>query len=613
MRSFQRSSYSQADTIRNRSIWLSACLSLGFLVVISRLFYWQIIRASDLQAEADAQYERSIKQQGIRGSILTSDGHVLVSNQQVYRLFAEPYRLEKSSLEIATTLAPLILSDKPQYKEASSSAVRAEMEQKLVGEISSKLSQKNRKWINLEETISQDTKKAIEQLDLGVVGFDPYYQRYYPEASLAAHITGFVGKDESGKDLGYFGLEGALEKELKARETTFTIATDALGMQVFGNTNRPNLSNEGRTIVTTIRRDIQFLAESYLQQGLEQYGAKSGEVVILEPKTGKILALASLPAYDQYSFFQHDPILYKNPSLATTYEPGSTFKVLTVAAGIEEGKISPDTVCTKCSGPRTFGEYTIRTWNDTYRPNTTMTEGLANSDNTAMIFIAEPLGADNFANYLKKFGIGEKLNIELQEDTTTPFPQRWGPVELATTSFGQGISTNSLQLVRAISAIANGGVMMRPQIIEKVYDPLTGEEIINQPAELRRVVSHKTAQLTTQMMVQAASGGEAQWTRSRTHVIAGKTGTSQIAVKGSYDPDKTIASFIGFAPPENPQFIMLVKLVEPQSSPWAAETAAPLWYKIANRLFLLLNIPPDRQPDPSIAPESSEELTRERE
>ncbi len=223
-----------------------------------------------------------------------------------------------------------------------------------------------------------------------------------------------------------------------------------------------------------------------------------------------------------------------------------------------------------------------------------MEQALAKSDNTAMMYITDLLGADRFKTYVQKFGIGHTLGIELQEDTSTPFPQKWGPVELATISFGQGISTNSLQITNAVAAIANGGSLMRPMLVSSVEDTVSNESIEIKPQTIRQVVSPQTASTVTNMMITAAQSGEAQWTSSKSHTIAGKTGTSQVANAGGYDENKTIASFIGFAPPENPKFIMLVKLTEPTTSPWAAETAAPLWYKIASKLFLLLQIQPDR-------------------
>jgi cell division protein FtsI (penicillin-binding protein 3) len=589
----------------NREKLVVFLMYAAFVTIISRLFYWQIIKGESLQAAAENQYERTITQTGSRGTIYTADGYILVSNKPVYRLFAQPAQLEIPPESVVNQIVPLLLPEYKEYKDASTSAALEELSTKIKEDFNSKLSKKDSQWVSLKTEISEPTKEQIESLKIHGLGFDQYQKRDYPEASMAAHLTGFVGKDESGNDLGYFGLEGALEKELQARSSTNTVITDALGGLLVGNPASVSYV-DGRNVTTSIRRDVQYAVEQSLKVGIEKYGAAAGEAIVMEPATGKILALAAYPNYDQSAFIDFSPDLYKNPSIANLYEPGSTFKILTVAAGIDTGKITAETTCPRCSSPRVFGQYTIRTWNDVYNPNISMIDALAKSDNTAMIYVAELLGADTFQKYIKAFGIGEPLHLELQEDTATPFPDQWNPVRLATASFGQGILTNSLQMLRAVSTIANDGVMMKPIIVTEVSDPTTGETITTPVREERRVVSAATAQEVTRMMIHAAQSGEAQWTASRTHTIAGKTGTSQVAIAGGYAEDKTVASFIGFAPPDNPKFVLLVKLTEPTSSPWAAETAAPLWYHIAERLYLLLNIPPDRIQSSSSSPEQTE-------
>lgn len=568
------------DIITSRIRVFLVVFSVLMLLIVLRLFYWQVIQRSKLQAAAEEQYQQEIKTQGQRGTIYTAEGSVLVTNEKVYRLFAQPQFI-KDSETTAAKLATILSKTNVDTNTDTYTAIL------------DKISQPDKKWINVKEGIPESIKNEITELNLPGVGFDSYLQRSYPEASLAAQLTGFVGKDKHGNDIGYFGIEGALEKELKGRQTANTVATDALGQQLVHNSDFSAESLRGRDVTMTIRRDMQFLAETELKKGIEKYRAKAGEIIIMEPKTGSIRAMASYPSYDQQTFYQYPAEHYKNPAVSNVYEPGSTFKVLTVAAGIDTKKIQPETTCPTCGGPRVFGKYTIRTWNDQYYPNTTMTDGLAHSDNTAMIYIAEQLGSETFQEYLKKFGIGEEIHLDMQEDTSTPFPSKWGPVELATSSFGQGIGTTSLQMVRAIGAIANDGVMMRPKLVESVKHP-DGTVLDMPPTTERTVISKETAETVTQMMIKAVDAGEAQWTKSRDHTVAGKTGTSQIAVNGSYDPDKTIASFVGFAPADDPQFIMLVKLVEPESSIWAAETAAPLWYSVANRLFVMMKIQPDR-------------------
>lgn len=567
-------------------------LILLFLGILIRLFYWQIVRGAELAEQAEQQYQRNRTLDGERGSIFLADGQPLVTNSVVFRLIAQPHLLAQSPETITTQLMPFLAEDRyaaevdPESKESHLDAIKED--------IRTKLSRTDRKWIPLIQKVSPETQHALAQLDLDGITFEPYQIRTYPEASMAAHVTGFVGKNDTGADVGYFGIEGALEEELQARVRKTQVTTDAFGRQLSAEQVLSHQANQGRDVTLTIRRDIQYMVEEKLAEAMTKYQAKSGEVIVIDPKTGAILALAISPAFDQSKYTQYPQEVFSNPAISHTYEPGSTFKTLTVAAGIDAGEIEPETICTRCSAARRFGQYTIKTWNDVYTPNITMKEALAKSDNTAMIFIAEQLGREKFEEYVRRFGIGERLAIELEGDHDTPFPEKWGEVEVATRSFGQGISLTSMQLVRAVGTIANGGVMMQPRIVQSVSDPITGETIVNEPRELRRVLSENASHITTDMMIYAAQAGEAQWVQSPTHTVAGKTGTSQIATEGGYDPDKTIASYIGFAPPHDPKFLLLVKFTEPQSSIWAAETAAPTWYSIARELFLALNIPPDR-------------------
>jgi cell division protein FtsI (penicillin-binding protein 3) len=575
-----------------RSKLILLVIFLLFAAIQARLFYWQVVKGQELEDAAQNQSQRLLIKQGKRGKIYTADSHLLVGNQETFNLYFEPEKLTIDKNKLVDALVPIIFEDKEaiyQFTIDDLDQERIELTNRLLNKLN-----KNNKWILLESKISANAKDKIEELEIAGLQFESYDTRYYPEASMAAHITGFIGKDNDGHDLGYFGVEGALNKELSGKEKQIVINTDALGYQLLGE-NISNTPADGRDITLTIRRDLQYLSETMLEEGIEKYGAKSGEIIIMEPKTGKILALATYPKYNQKIYFATDTSLFKNPSLTHIYEPGSTFKILTVASGIDAGAITAETECDRCAGPRVIDGYTIKTWNEDYHPNINMSDALAKSDNVAMIFIAERIGAKKFREYLKNFGIGQATNVDLQEDISTPFPDRWYPVELATASFGQGISTTSLQLTKAVAVIANEGAKMKPIIIEKVVDHENNEEIISQPIIEKPVISKKTAQQVTKMMIHSADYGEAQWTASDDHIIAGKTGTSQVAVKGGYDKEKTITSFIGFAPAYDPQFLMLVKLVEPSSSPWAAETAAPLWYKIADRIFLLLNIPTDQK------------------
>ena len=588
-RTVQKKATTNSTHIRSKIVLF--CIFSFLFAISSRLFYWQIIAGESLTQQAENQYSKSVTLTGNRGSVYTADGYTLVSNEHVYTLFAQPNTFNDSVASITQKILPLLLTELEEYQQATQSTQKQEIAQKYESLITQRLS-RNAQWVSLKTNLSEPTKKMIADLNIHGLGFDQYLRRYYPESSMAAHLTGFVGKDESGQDIGYFGVEGALEKELKARSTKNTVFTDALGLQLLGKNQHDEILVDGRSITLTIRRDIQNILETELQEAVKKYGAASGEVIVMDPKTGKILGLAAYPSYEPSNFYNFDSTHHKNPTLSNLYEPGSTLKALTVATGIEEGVITPETQCDICEGPVRYGKYTIKTWNNQYTPNITMEKGLAQSDNIAMIFIGRKIGLETWKEYLAKFKIGERINIDLQEDHDTPFPKDWGELKLATTSFGQGIVANSMQVLRAVNTIANDGIMMRPMIVESVTDTTTGEEIIHEPIEEGRIISTQTAQTVTKMMITSAQQGEAQWTASDRYIIAGKTGTSQVVTEKGYDSKKTIASFVGFAPPDDPKFIMITKLTEPTVSPWAAETAAPLWYTIANRLYLLLGVVP---------------------
>jgi cell division protein FtsI/penicillin-binding protein 2 len=313
----------------------------------------------------------------------------------------------------------------------------------------------------------------------------------------------------------------------------------------------------------------------------------------MEPKTGAILGMASLPNYDPAKFFAYDKTIYPNPAVALAYEPGSTFKVLVMSAALNEDIVKPETRCDKCDGPRVISDYTIKTWNEKYFPNSTMTEVIQHSDNIGMVFVGEKLGIGKMYSYLQKFGLGQLTGIDLEDEASPKLRPKneWKLIDLATASFGQGVALTPIQMLRAVAVIANGGKLVKPFLVKEVISEQGKTEI--QPKIGDEVLKPSTTSVMTEMMVNAVDNGESKWAKPKGYRIAGKTGTAQIPVAGHYDQEKTIASFVGFAPADNPQFVMLVTLREPTSSPWGAETAAPLWFDIAKELFTYYGIQPD--------------------
>lgn len=531
----------------------------------------------ELSVRAEQQHTVSSRIEAPRGSIFSSDGALLGSNKPSFLLFGLP-KTVKDADEVALKLATVIVAD-PKDMQAKREELRSKLLQDLY-------------WVILEKSVGIGLKKKIEELNIEGVGFDSKMSRYYPEASSAAHVLGFVGADVVGVQTGYFGVEGFYNGQLKGVGGILTEEKDATGLPILMGKFLKKEAQKGHDLVLNIDRTVQYMVEKILKAGVEKYGAKSGSVVVMDPKTGAILAMASFPNYDPNNFASFPREYFRNPIVADSYEPGSTFKVLVMAAAINEGLVKPDTKCDSCSGPVQISGYTIRTWNNKYREELTMTDAIVHSDNTGMVFAGKKLGVDKLYEYIRNFGFGTLTGVDLQDESSPNIRRKdeWREIDLATASFGQGIAATPIQIVRGVAALANGGRLMEPQIVKEIRE---GDKITRvSPRVVRQVVSEEAASQVTSMMVDAVAKGEARVFAPRGFKIAGKTGTAQIPVAGHYDPTKTIASFVGFAPAEDPKFVMLVRYQEPTSSIFGAETAAPTFFAIAKELLAYYNIAP---------------------
>ncbi len=553
-----------------RLIVVLSVIFLLYLALIVRLFYWQVVRADELKKISRAQSTETIQIPAIRGEILASDGFPLASNTISYELYSNPK----------------VIPDKNDYAEKLSKILNDDP-----ASISAKLNQ-DLYWVVLGRNLSGDQKKAVENLNLVGLGFEQQYDRFYPEASMAAHLIGFVGKDNNGEDKGYFGVEGEYNNQLSGRSGDLYAVKDALGNQILGDV-RQDPKIDGRSVKLTIDRTVQFIVNQRLSEGMKKYGAESGSAIAMDTKTGAILAMSSFPRFDPTKYYDYDTSFYPNPVLSSLYEPGSTFKTIVMASAIDKNLVTPQTKCDICAGPVPIGEYQIRTWDNKYFPNITMEEVIVHSDNTGMTFVGRKLGIDGLVSSLKKFGIGQPTGIDLQGETTGVLRDEsdWALVDLATASFGQGISITPMQLITAVNSIANDGVLMKPYLVSEIETP-DGAKIKINPTEKNRTVSMAAAKTVTSMMVDAVENGEAKWTKIKNYRIAGKTGTAQIPVAGHYDPNQTVASFIGFFPADDPKVTILVLYNKPQTSIYGAETAAPTFFGIARDLIKYYDLPP---------------------
>ena len=562
-----------------RIFWIKLFFSIFFFCILVRLFYWQVVRADFLQAQAEGQHFTNTKVQASRGNIQFSDGFILASSSPSFSLFAQPKLIPKDKIvETSYFLAKALAEDKGQVEP-------------LAKDFINKLSQ-DLYWVSLKKNISYEYKKIIDDLNLSGIGFDTSSNRFYPEGSSSAHILGFVGSDSKGDNKGYFGIEGYYDGELKGLSGSIRHEKDAVGLPILiGNFFQSDAKN-GKDLITNIDRSVQLILENALKTGQEKYGAKKASGIIMDPKTGAILALASFPNYDPDKYFNFPKEFYKNPIVADQYEPGSTFKVLVMAAALNEDLIRPDSKCDICFGPVSIGGFSIRTWNNQYRPDSSMTDVIIHSDNIGMVFVSKKLGIDKFYEYLESFGFGSSTDIDVEDESSPDIrPKKdWGEIDLATASFGQGIAVTPIQMVRAVAVIANGGVLVEPHIVKKIQDSKSTYEI--KPKIIKQIIKSSAADMVKEMMVSAVNEGEAKFTRIKGFKIAGKTGTAQIPVAGHYDANKTIASFVGFAPADDPKFVMLIRYDEPSSSIFGAETAAPTFFEISRQLFNYYKIAP---------------------
>lgn len=572
---------------------LEIIFALVALLILARLFYWQF--ASSVEKRANFGFSQN-DIPAPRGEILASDNFPLATNEEAYLLWATPQAIKEDPKKVASLVAPNLLPERfaTMSAEPNSPLQKAKEEEiaKIEDSLVDKLKSKNLVWVLLQRKIPSAAKEAISANKIAGLGFERDDRRLYPESSMAAQTIGFVGSDKFGKDTGYFGLEGFYNRVLKGRDGKSNVNFDPQGFPILIDKFKAITPQKGNSVKTNIDRTIQFIVENKLKEAVSRYGAKDGTVIVEDPKTGKIIAIATYPSYNPVTYSTYDQKLYKNPAVADTYEPGSTFKLVVMSAALDAGAVNPATKCNVCGGPRQIGGYEISTWNKKYYPDSTMINVIEHSDNVGMTFVAEKLGLERFYQYLKKFGFGKATGIDLEEESPGVLRDKdsWREIDLATASFGQGIAVTPIQIIQAVSTIANGGKMIPPTLVSEIIE--NGKHSQKKTETPFQVISSKAASQITEMMVGAVDNGEAKAFKPKGYRIAGKTGTAQIPLAGHYDPNKTIASFVGFAPADDPKFVMLIRFTEPSSSVFGSETAAPTFFSIAKEIFNYYGIPP---------------------
>jgi len=430
-----------------------------------------------------------------------------------------------------------------------------------------KLSAENDPFVPLRAKATDEVVRKIKALNIAGIAFQDETLRYYPERS-ASHVLGFLGAGDGGKGVGKYGIEGYMDEELR------------------GDTD----------VELTIDRNIQFVVCEKLHQAVARHSADGGVVVVMEPKSGAILAMCGMPDFDPNEYAKTENISsFNNPAIFAPYEPGSIFKPFTMAAAIDAGAIGPNTTYTD-EGEIKIGPYTIRNSDKKSNGLQTMAQVLEKSLNTGTVFAQRSIGTEKFRDYVKAFGFGVRSGIELQTESAGDVSQldKKGDIFAATGSYGQGITTTPLQLAVAYASIANGGDVMRPRIIAALKYP-DGTRAATEPKVIRRSISRRAASLVSGMLVRVVEDGHGKRAGVPGYFVAGKTGTAQVAGSdGKYLTDAHIGSFAGFAPVDDPAFVMVVRIDRPKDTDWAEASAAPLFGDIASFLLHYLQIPPER-------------------
>jgi cell division protein FtsI/penicillin-binding protein 2 len=507
-----------------------------------------------------------------RGRIFDRQGELLATNDVQYEVgISPPYVVVPD--DVVNTLSDMLNMSAPDIRDAIKS---------------------DKQYVLLKRPIPAalgDQIKALEKdgnLNLSGIDLTPIPHRMYPGGSVAAQLLGFVAYNHDGQQVGYFGVEGFYNDLLAGRSVR------GIEQMVPFDAAPDPTPDQGTDLYLTIDRDIQFLVENTLADAMNQYGSETGTIIVMNPRSGEILGMASWPTFDPNNYIETPPTNPANPAVSGQYEPGSTFKILTMAAALDSGTVTPQTPFVD-TGSVEVGGIIINNWNGGAWGPVDMLGCMQHSLNVCLASVATWLGPTTFYNYMQSFGIGHLTNVDLAAETPgrlkRPGDPDWFDSDLGTNAFGQGVAVSPLQLIAAASALANGGTLMQPHILQRVQNG-SGQHVTQQQV-LGRPIRPETAAVETEMLAQSLELGEGSQALVPGYRLAGKTGTAQIPTPGGYDPTATVGSFIGWGPVDDPQFIVLIKLDKPTSSIWGSETAAPLFATLVKRLVVLMEIPPD--------------------
>jgi len=553
-----------------RSIRLVAgVFVLVFVLMAGRAFQLQVVQREAFQERAERQHQRVVPLAPQRGTIYDRHGEEMAVSIEVDSIYVNPQKVEdadRAAKALATALG-LPLND-----------VRRKLK-----------SGKSFQW--LKRRVSPREGEQVRQLELSGVSSVKEHRRYYPNSEIGAQLVGFTGLDPEGLE----GLELEYDTLLLGQSGYLVTGRDALGRGMGSGDDSVREGAHGNSLHLTLDRNLQYLVEKELAAGTKAAGAKAGMAVLLDPHSGEVLAMASQPDYNPNAIGGHRPSQWRNRAICDTFEPGSTFKLFLLAAALEEGVVKKDGKVFCENGRFKVGGRYIH---DTKKyGQLSIAEVLKYSSNIGVAKISKQLERERFYNYIRDFGFGGPTGIDLPGEVggVVHPPERWFEIDLAAIGFGQGITVTTLQMASAVAAIANGGYLMQPYVVDRVLGNDGQVVARHRPQLVRQVVSEKTA-MTLREMMEGVVDEEGTGARARVpgFRVAGKTGTAQKVdpVTGGYSVDKRVASFVGFVPADDPKLVLAVTVDEPQGIPYGGLVAAPIFSRIAAQALIDLNVPP---------------------
>ncbi|NDJ62948.1 MAG: penicillin-binding protein 2 [Chloroflexi bacterium] len=554
----------QQEQFRRRMAVVVVGLLIASMVVLVRLASFQ--RPLDPEANAylqnlrDAGYQQTLQLGSARGSIYDRNGEPLAVNMLEYSVGISPNLVNEPQVVARQLSAELGLNELSTFNALSTDLP----------------------WVGLADEVSAEVGQRLRALDIFGLTMEARPRRSYPQGTLAAHVVGFVGAN----GVGYFGVEGYYNDQLSGEVRERQVSNIPFELPLVD--WQPD---RGADIVLTIDRDVQYIVETELAAAIDRYNATAGTIIVMNPRSGDILGMANWPTFDP-NVYTVGVDEWRNPAISEQFEPGSIFKVVTVAAALETGAITPDWTYND-QGVLEMGGITIRNWDRAVYGTVDTTQVLVQSLNVGVATISTLMGPTDFYRMLDAFGVGSQTNVDMEGEAAgtmfVPGDADWSESMLGTNAFGQGVAVTPLQMLTAVSAIANDGRMMRPNI---VHQTINGDRVTLIPPSGQRLISETTARQVRDMMVAVVRDGVDGRASVDGYTIAGKTGTAQIPTPLGYDPNDAIASFVGFLPADDPQLSILVKLDRPNEY-WGARTAAPTFQRLAERLVIALEIPTD--------------------